>query len=60
MSEIRIIAKSSHATLANITANTAKLNQASVVLIKASTSDIKSITRDGTSAIVEWLCCTKI
>ena len=53
MSDIQIIAKASHATLVNSTASTVKLTEASVVLIKASSTDVKAITRNGTSAVVE-------
>ena len=53
MSDIQIIAKASHATLVNSTASTVKLTEASVVLIKAPSTDVKAITRNGTSAVVE-------
>ncbi|CAG69594.1 BapA/Bap/LapF family large adhesin [Acinetobacter baylyi] len=53
MPDIQIIAKDTHATLANITGNSAKLTQASVVLIKVPVEDVQEVTRDGTSAIVK-------
>ncbi|MBJ9986053.1 BapA prefix-like domain-containing protein, partial [Acinetobacter sp. S40] len=53
MSEIQIIAKASHATVTDTTASTVKLTEASVVLIKTPSSEVNSITRDGTSAVVE-------
>ncbi|MCU4414012.1 BapA prefix-like domain-containing protein, partial [Acinetobacter sp. WU_MDCI_Axc73] len=53
MPDIQIIAKTSHATLVNSTASTVKLTEASVVLIKTPSTDVKTITRNGTSAIVE-------
>ena len=53
MSDIQIIAKASHATLVNSTASTVKLTEASVVLIKAPSTDVKAITRNGMSAVVE-------
>ncbi|MCU4382617.1 BapA prefix-like domain-containing protein, partial [Acinetobacter ursingii] len=53
MSDIQIIDKASHATLVNSTASTVKLTEASVVLIKAPSTDVKAITRNGTSAVVE-------
>ncbi|WP_440599707.1 BapA/Bap/LapF family large adhesin [Acinetobacter soli] len=53
MPNIQIIAKESHAVLADITGNSAKLTEASVVLVKVSADDVQEVTRDGTSAIIK-------
>uniref|UniRef100_UPI00148EF776 BapA/Bap/LapF family prefix-like domain-containing protein n=1 Tax=Acinetobacter ursingii TaxID=108980 RepID=UPI00148EF776 len=53
MPEIQIIAKASHAILSTTTAATTKLTEASVVLVKVPSTDVKSVLRDGTNAVVE-------
>ncbi|MFV8191521.1 BapA/Bap/LapF family prefix-like domain-containing protein, partial [Acinetobacter soli] len=53
MPNIQIIAKESHAVLADITGNSAKLTEASVVLVKVSADDVQEVTRDGTSVIIK-------
>ncbi|MEB6667556.1 Ig-like domain-containing protein, partial [Acinetobacter vivianii] len=53
MSEIQIISKESHKTLANTTGKTASLpSEATVVLVKIPVNDISAVKRDGSNAVI--------
>lgn len=52
MAEIQIIAKESHQPLAHISGTSAKLTEASIVLLKVSPQDISMLKREGTEVIV--------
>ncbi|QJP38630.1 Ig-like domain-containing protein [Acinetobacter baumannii] len=52
MPEIQIIAKDSHDTLSTIQGTSAKLSEASVVLVKVAASDVLVVNREGTNAVI--------
>ncbi len=52
MPEIQIIAKDSHKTLATTEGTSAKLSEASVVLVKVAASDVLVVNREGTNAVI--------
>ncbi|OCZ51288.1 BapA/Bap/LapF family prefix-like domain-containing protein, partial [Acinetobacter seifertii] len=52
MPEIQIIAKESHNTLSTIKGTSAKLSEASVVLVKVAASDVLVVNREGTNAVI--------
>ncbi|WP_140159464.1 BapA/Bap/LapF family prefix-like domain-containing protein [Acinetobacter pittii] len=52
MPEIQIIAKDSHDTLSTIKGTSAKLSEASVVLVKVAASDVLVVNREGTNAVI--------
>ncbi|ENX36007.1 BapA/Bap/LapF family prefix-like domain-containing protein, partial [Acinetobacter courvalinii] len=53
MSEIQIISKESHKTLANTTEKTTTLpSEATVVLVKIPVNDISTVKRDGSNAVI--------
>ncbi|WP_151692059.1 MULTISPECIES: Ig-like domain-containing protein, partial [unclassified Acinetobacter] len=52
MPEIQIIAKDSHKTLVTTEGTSAKLSEASVVLVKVAASDVLVVNREGTNAVI--------
>ncbi|QNX59914.1 BapA/Bap/LapF family large adhesin [Acinetobacter seifertii] len=52
MPEIQIIAKESHDTLSTIKGTSAKLSEASVVVVKVAASDVLVVNREGTNAVI--------
>ncbi|WP_369029641.1 BapA/Bap/LapF family large adhesin [Acinetobacter sp. XH1741] len=52
MPEIQIIAKDNHKTLVTTEGTTAKLSEASVVLVKVAASDVLVVNREGTNAVI--------
>ncbi|WP_284118917.1 BapA/Bap/LapF family prefix-like domain-containing protein, partial [Acinetobacter seifertii] len=54
MPEIQIIAKESHDTLSTIKGTSAKLSEASVVVVKVAASDVLVVNREGTNAVIRF------
>ncbi|WP_406859864.1 biofilm-associated Ig-like repeat protein Bap [Acinetobacter baumannii] len=52
MPEIQIIAKDNHKTLVTTEGTSAKLSEASVVLVKVAASDVLVVNREGTNAVI--------
>ncbi|MBE4723868.1 Ig-like domain-containing protein, partial [Acinetobacter baumannii] len=52
MPEIQIIAKDNHKTLVTTEGTSAKLSEASVVLVKVAASDVVVVNREGTNAVI--------
>ncbi|MGQ0984658.1 Ig-like domain-containing protein [Acinetobacter baumannii] len=52
MPEIQIIAKDNHKTLVTTEGTSAKLSEASVVLVKVAVSDVLVVNREGTNAVI--------
>ncbi|HCQ9970664.1 TPA: Ig-like domain-containing protein, partial [Acinetobacter baumannii] len=52
MPEIQIIAKDNHKTLVTTEGTSAKLPEASVVLVKVAASDVLVVNREGTNAVI--------
>ncbi|HCW4878856.1 TPA: BapA prefix-like domain-containing protein, partial [Acinetobacter baumannii] len=50
--EIQIIAKDNHKTLVTTEGTSAKLSEASVVLVKVAASDVLVVNREGTNAVI--------